>query len=196
MCTVQERPVERLKKILIERVSRAEPSWAEADPKSDRCQERSPTLFSPPRSRSGSAQPHTRKAFLPPLHLASRNYHARRILGKKKPFLVPLNRRRRLHRGTLSRVALRSSFSLLLNPLVEIDLISPVLVNPSALPLPSFFFFAVIRCDVNHWSESLTYFGPFGLFLGCPVCGFVRCSELSPPWPFSSWGHTRSQWGS
>lgn len=140
MCTVQERPVERLNKILIERFSRAEPSRAEADPKSDRCQERSPTLF-PLLAVAAAAAAHTRKAFLPPLHLASRNYHARRILGKKKPFLVPLNRRRRLHRGTLSRVALRSSFSLLLNPLVEIDLISPVLVNPSALPLPSFLFF-------------------------------------------------------
>lgn len=128
----------KAKKILIERVSRAEPSWAEADPKSDRCQERSPTLFP---LLAVAAAAHTRKAFLPPLHLASRNYHARRILGKKKPFLVPLNWRRRLHRGTLSRVALRSSFSLLLNPLVEIDLISPVLVNPSALPLHSFLFF-------------------------------------------------------
>lgn len=149
MCTVQERPVERLKKILIERVSRAEPSWAEADPKSDRCQERSPTLFP---LLAVAAAAHTRKAFLPPLHLASRNYHARRILGKKKPFLVPLNWRRRLHRGTLSRVALRSSFSLLLNPLVEIDLISPVLVNPSALPLHSFLFFF---CRHSLWCEPL-----------------------------------------
>jgi hypothetical protein len=67
VCTVQERPVERLKKILIERVS--EPSRAELSRSRSKIRplpRALPYPFSPPRSRSSSAHQKSFSASSPP----------------------------------------------------------------------------------------------------------------------------------
>ena len=121
-------------------------------PKSDRCEERPPFPFSPPRSRRRAPE----KLFRPLSNRESSGNYQRTtsFLGKRGTRRNPSASR---STGAVDSTGARrrellsaSSFSLLLDPLLEIDLIPPVLVNPSSpsLPFPNYFF-ALACCDVN-----------------------------------------------